>query len=661
MSIFPGDRAVADSRDAWRVRPAGRLLPALWIFLSCSAALPFEQASAELTQQAYAKASNSAPNDYFGEVVAISGDTMVVGARLEDSAATGINGDQLDDTASGAGAAYVFVRNAGVWTQQAYLKGSNTEANDVFGVSVAIDGDTIVVGADGEASNATGVNGDETDNSGFKSGAAYVFVREGNTWTQQAYLKASNTEDNDIFGNTVAISGDTIVVGAWGERSNATGVNGNQQDNSVQAAGAAYVFTRSGNTWSQQAYLKASNTGFQDTFSYSLDISGDTIVVGARNEASNSTGVNGNEASNSKPGTGAAYIFVRNGSTWSQQAYLKPSNSPVSFNFGWSVAVSGDTVAVGAIDEASNATGVGGNQDDFSAPGAGAVYVFARSGMTWSQQAYVKASNTQESDRFGQSVALDGNNLIVGAEREASNATGIDGDESNNNASTSGAVYVFVRSGSTWSQAHYVKASNTGFLDFFGGAVAISGETFVVGAWGEAGNTTGVGGDQSNNSYSAAGAAYVFIGLAGAPPFTINAGVNDAWVSEGAPFQGFFFTAYPTLKVFFLAWFTFDSVPPDSNIEAIFGAADSRWVTASGAFTGDTVNLQVELTTGGVFNSSNPLATQSPNYGTITVAFVNCGEAIVTYNFPGLGLSGQFTVTRVVPSNEALCMALSNP
>jgi FG-GAP repeat protein len=154
-----------------------------------------------------------------------------------------VNGNQSDNSATSAGAAYVFVRSGTTWTQQAYLKASNTEANDFFGFSVAVSGDTVVVGAPREASNATGVNGNQSDNSATSAGAAYVFVRSGTTWSQQAYLKASNTETGDDFGFSVAVSGDTIVVGAWGEDSNATGVNGNQNDNSLGQAGAAYTFT----------------------------------------------------------------------------------------------------------------------------------------------------------------------------------------------------------------------------------------------------------------------------------------------------------------------------------------------------------------------------------------------------------------------------------
>jgi len=140
--------------------------------------------------------------------------------------------------------------------------------------------------------------------------------------------------------------------------------------------------------------------------------------------------------------------------------------------------------------------------------------------------------------------------------------------------------------------------------------------------------------------------------------FLINAGLNDAWVNEDAPFQGLFFTVFPDLSLFFAAWFTFDSVPPDESATAVFGAPDLRWVTASGIFSGDSVTLSVELTTGGVFNDSEPEATQTPNYGTITIQFLNCNEALVTYNFPSLGISGQMTLTRVVGDNIPLCQAL---
>jgi hypothetical protein len=389
-----------------------------------------------IAQQAYLKASNTGTDDQFGYSVAVSGDTVVVGAPCEDSNATGVDGDQSDNSAENSGAAYVFVRNGTNWTQQDYLKASYTHYGDEFGFSVAVSGDTVVVGARLEYSNATGVNGNQSNNSALNSGAAYVFVRNGTIWSQQAYLKASNTDggldqwDGDYFGSSVAVSGDTVVVGADGEFSSATGVNGDQSDNSAPSSGAAYVFARSGTTWTQQAYLKASNTGVAAHFGLSVSVSGDTVVVGACNEFDAS-------------GYGAAYVFVRNGTNWTQQAYLKASNTDYGDEFGFSVATSGDTVVVGAYGESSSARGVNGNQSNNSALNSGAAYVFVRNGTTWTQQAYLKASNTGGNDRFGWSVSVSGDTVVAGAFNESSSATGVNGDQSDNSASGSGAAYIF--------------------------------------------------------------------------------------------------------------------------------------------------------------------------------------------------------------------------
>jgi hypothetical protein len=329
------------------------------------------------------------------------------------------------DAESGISRTYsVVVLASGTTNQQAYVKASNTGAGDYFGfrLSLSGDGSTLAVGAFAEDSNATGVNGSQADTSAFNSGAVYVFTRTGNTWAQQAYLKASNTDARLTFGESVALSADgsTLAVGASSETSNATGVNGNQADTSAANSGAVYVFTRTGSTWAQQAYLKASNTGTSDLFGEGVALSadGDTLAVGAVGEASNAIGVNGNQADNSAANSGAVYVFTRTGSTWAQQAYLKASNTGTGGRFGFSVALSGDgdTLAVGAVGEASNATGVNGNQADNTATLAGAVYVFTRTGSTWAQQAYLKASNTGAGGRFGFSVALsgDGDTLAVG-------------------------------------------------------------------------------------------------------------------------------------------------------------------------------------------------------------------------------------------------------
>jgi len=472
------------------------------------------------SQQAYLKASNTETQDFFGAPVAVSGDTVVVGTPYEDSNATGVNGDQNNNLAPSSGAVYVFVRSGTTWSQQAYLKASNAQADDDFGTSVAISGDTVVVGAQGEDSAATGVDGDQGDNfsTGANSGAAYVFTRNGTTWSQQAYLKASNTGISDSFGRSVAVSGDTIVVGADGEDSAATGVDGSQGDNSAIDSGAAYVFTRNSGNWSQQAYLKASNTGAADRFGNSIALSGDTIVVGACNEDSNATGVDGDQNDNSKTYSGAAYVFARRGGTWSQQAYLKASNTDAEDFFGWSVSVSGDLFVVGAYLEDSNATGVNGDQGNNFATNSGAAYAFTLNGDTWSQQAYLKASNTDGGDSFGQSVAVSGNTVVVGAIGEEN---------------TAGAAYVFTRSGTTWSQQAYLKASNTETGDYFGISVAVSGDTVAVGAMREDSNAIGVNGDQNDNSAADSGAAYVFTVSPTIVSITLRStGTQDGWVLE---------------------------------------------------------------------------------------------------------------------------------
>jgi len=472
----------------------------------------------------YIKASNTNSDDYFGFSLALSpdGSTLAVGVPLEASNATGIGGNQADNSANGAGAVFVFTRVGSAWSQQAYIKASNTNTHDRFGTSIALsaDGSTLAVGASQEASIATGIGGNQADNSASVAGAVYVFTRAGSAWSQQAYIKASNTNTFDLFGYSLALSADgsTLAVGAIWEDSNATGIGGNQADNSASAAGAVYVFTRLGSAWSQQAYIKASNTNASDYFGSSLALSADgsTLAVGATGEDSNATGIGGNQADNSALEAGAVYVFTRSGSAWSQQTYIKASNTNANDNFGISLALSADgsTLAISADREDSNATGIGGNQADNSAIQAGAVYVFTRAGSAWSQQAYIKASNTGTSDQFGTSLALsaDGSTLAISADREDSNATGVGGNQADNDATQAGAVYVFTRAGSAWSQQAYIKASNTDANDGFGTSLALSadGSTLAVGATGERSNATGIGGDQADNSADQAGAVYVY-------------------------------------------------------------------------------------------------------------------------------------------------------
>ena len=474
------------------------------------------QTANSFIQQAYIKASNTAAGDQFGYSVSVSGDTLAVGGQGEDSSATGINGNQADNSARNSGAVYVFTRDdAGLWSQEAYIKASNTDANDLFGISVSLSGDTLAVGAPGEGSAVTGIDGDQFDNTAPGSGAVYIFSREaGGIWRQQAYVKPSVVQSGDRFGNSVALSDDTLAVGAPYEDSSATGVDGNQADNNADASGAVYVFARdAGGNWSQQAYLKASNTEAQDWFGWSVALSGDTVAVATHWEDSAAIGINGNQLDNTANAAGAAYVFTRDpGGTWSQQAYIKASNTEDGDMYGYSVALSGDTLAVGAINEDSAATGVGGDQANNFTGASGAVYVYVRDAAgNWSQQAYVKASNAGFLDYFGHSVGLSGDSLAVGAYYEDSAATGIGGNETDDNAPQSGAVYLFARdSGGNWSQHAYVKASNTEAQDWFGFSVALSGDTIAVGTHSEDSAATGIGGDETDNSAPDASAVYVF-------------------------------------------------------------------------------------------------------------------------------------------------------
>jgi hypothetical protein len=472
----------------------------------------------------YFKASNTAPNNFFGTSVAISsdGNTLAVGAFGEASSATGIDGNQADQSEQYAGAVYIFTNNGGAWSQQAYIKASNTQASAFFGHAVAIssDGNTLAVGAFGESSAATGVNGNQSGSAAAGSGAVYVFTRTGINWSQQAYVKASNTASGSSFGLSIGLSsdGNTLSAGAPFEASDATGIDGNQSDTSAADSGAVYVFTRVQGVWSQQAYIKASNTRTNNEFGYSTGLSGDgnTLAVGSTGEASAATGIGGNQADTSAQNAGAVYMFARSGSTWSQQAYVKASNTLAGDEFGYFAAVStdGSTLAAGAPNEPSAATGVGGNQNDHGAPSAGAVYVFARGNNTWLQQAYIKASNTNPGDFFGVSGAFtdNGSTLAVGAESEASAANGIEGNQQDNSDQNAGAVYVYGRNVTTWSEQSYVKPSNTTPGESFGFSVAFSadGSTLAAGAANESGASTGIDGNQSNQSSAFAGAVYLY-------------------------------------------------------------------------------------------------------------------------------------------------------
>ena len=421
----------------------------------------FVRSGSSWTQQAYVKASNTQTEDLFGDSLSLSddGNTLAVGAPLEDSRATGINGDQTTSEYlnGNSGAVYVFTRNGTNWSQEAYIKASNNLVLSQFGgdsfggaLSLSGDGNTLAVGADSEDGAWSQSGYDEDDNSSSGAGAAYVFVRSGATWTQQAYLKDSNSISNDSFGTRLSLSddGNTLAISRIGWDA---GTSGN-------AAGSVLIFYRTGTTWDNfnntyiYSNLIASNPDPQDRFGETISLSGDgnTLAVGASYEDSDSTGIGGDQSNNNLTNSGAVYIFSRNNYSWSQQAYLKSSSTAAAEYFGTSVSLTddGNTLAVSSYLEDGNAVGMGGDPTDNSASQSGGLFVFSRTGSSWSEIAYVKSSNTEAGDCFGrnpESVNLsdDGNTLAVGNYCEDSNATGIGGDETDNSASFSGAVYIY--------------------------------------------------------------------------------------------------------------------------------------------------------------------------------------------------------------------------
>jgi len=383
--------------------------------------------AAGVPEELWKRVASDAQNlDFFGYSVGLSGDYAVAGAQY------------VDDGGTDRGAAYIFDRNYGGnnnWGQVAKLVASDAEDSDVFGRSVAIDGDYVVVGAISE------------DGGGIDRGAAYVFYRnQGGTdsWGQVAKLVASDAEDVDEFGYSVAIDGDYVVVGAIFE------------DGLGSYRGAAYVFDRNqGGTdnWGQVAKLVASDAEDNDQFGNSVAISGDNVVVGARYE--DGLGTN----------RGAAYVFGRNeGGTdnWGQVTKITASNPEDAAYFGYSVAVSGDFAVVGAYGE----NGTGTNR--------GAVYVYDRTQGgpdAWGQVAKLTASDGEDIDEFGSSVAVDGDYVVVGTHQEDGAGT------------SRGAAYIYGRNyggADIWGEVMKLTASDAQDQDYFGFSVAIYGDYVVV-------------------------------------------------------------------------------------------------------------------------------------------------------------------------------------
>ena len=395
-------------------------------------------------------ASDPSIDQSFGFSIAISGDTAVVGALARN---VGANAQQ--------GAVYVFMRAGATWTQQQVLTASDGAAGDLFGAAVALSGDDLLIGASNGARQGPG--------------AAYVFSRSGATWTEQQKLTASDSTDNCLFGFSVALDGDTAVVGAPAQ----------PYDSAADAPGpgAAYVFTRSAATWSLQQELAdgVSAAGVWGRFGYGLALDGDTIMI---SELGRTVGENASQ--------GAVHVYARSGNAWSRRQLLVQSDGGAWDGFGGggaSIALEGDTALLGASHHQ-----VGDNAAQ------GAVYVFTREGGAWRQRQELTSSDGMSDDRFGDSVALDGDAALIGAsQRTPAENPG------------PGAAYVVRRAGGDWAQdGDALRAGDGAAGDDFGLTVALCGGSALVGAYGKA--IDGVAG---------AGAAYVF-GL----PSTITASAN---------------------------------------------------------------------------------------------------------------------------------------
>ncbi len=320
------------------------------------AAYVFTRVGGTWTEQAKLVPSDGSAADRFGQAVAVSGDTVVVGSFWHD---VGVNVDQ--------GAAYVFTRSGGTWTEKAKVTASDGAVDALFGFSVAVAGDTMVIGAPSD-----------------DQGSAYVFTRAAGSWAEQTKLTASDaTVANDAsFGERVALSGESVVVGAPGDD---IGANSDQ--------GSAYVFTRSGGTWTEQAKLTASDGAATDQFGFWVSVSGNTAVVGAFFD---DVGAN--------PDQGSAYVFTRSGGTWTEQAKLTASDGAATDQFARSVAVSGDAVVAGAQSD-----------DVDGKDGQGSAYLFTRSEGIWSEQARLIDPEGAAGDTFGVSVGMSGDTVVIGA------------------------------------------------------------------------------------------------------------------------------------------------------------------------------------------------------------------------------------------------------
>ena len=420
------------------------------------------------------------------------------------------------------------------WYQEAYIKaakpGAHQFGNNDNRRSMDLDQDTLVVPAYADPSNDTTITngtGYSADSSFTNSGAVYVYKRTGNTWTQEAYFKASNNNDGIQFGSAVAVHKDTLVVGASGDNSSQTTItNGSTSalDIGASQSGAFFVYKRTGTSWTQEAYIKASNSIASRFYGTVVAIHNDTIVTGDPEEDSNQTTITngtGSSSDTSFNNSGAVYVYRRTGVSWAQEAYIKAVNNDNSGGngdyFGGNVSIHNDTLAVSARREDSIETtitnGAGASANN-TAPFSGAVYIYKRTGVNWTQEAYIKAPKATLF--FGENVSLSGDSLAVSHPSDGSNQTTITngaGTSLDISSPNSGAVYIFIRTGATWAQEAYIKASNNTIADSFGRNISLKGNTLAVGARNEDSNQTTITNGTlltSNDLKPDSGGVYIF-------------------------------------------------------------------------------------------------------------------------------------------------------
>ncbi|RZA07456.1 MAG: hypothetical protein EOO68_03405 [Moraxellaceae bacterium] len=321
--------------------------------------------------------------------------SSISSSTSSSSSSSSANSSSSSSIPGGAnsGAVYIYKLKESGWIEDAYIKASDAGTDDFFGTSIALsnDGNSMVVGAPGEDSKDTSANDDiitiDTFNAWLDNGGVYVFARGAEKWTQEAKLKPSYIQWKQEFGASVALSADgsTLAVGTPGDWTATGGINPNGANYDPKvitnyASGAAYLFTKSGTTWAQQAYLKPAvvNPGYQFGSTVSLSANGNILAVGSWLDSSQATGINGDQLDSSAASAGAAYVFSRAGTTWSQKSYVKAPNTDKQDRFGRSLELddSGESLVIGAHKESSKAVGVNGSEADNSAASAGAAYVF---------------------------------------------------------------------------------------------------------------------------------------------------------------------------------------------------------------------------------------------------------------------------------------------